>query len=120
MGNTAMRQGLNRQENSTNERGVKKCVTLKNHASIRADTIKLTPAANGSNQQEIEFIFDSNYECMITIYLCATEIRNASATPLFYYTDSMKFGSPNAFKFSSGLKQKFPKGVGRLNLSQYM
>jgi len=56
---------------------------------------------------------------MITVYMCATEIRNASATPLFYYTDALKYGVPNAFKFSSGLKQKFPKGVGRLNLSQY-
>lgn len=36
-----------------------------------------------------------------------------------YYTDAMKYGAPNAFKFSSGLKQKLPKGVCRLNLSQY-
>ena len=33
-------------------------------------------------EQELEFMFDTNYECMITIYLCATECRNASATPL--------------------------------------
>ena len=36
-----------------------------------------------------------------------------------YYTDAQRYGAPNAFKFSAGLKQKFPKGVCRLNLSQY-
>lgn len=36
-----------------------------------------------------------------------------------FYTDALKYGAPNAFKFSSGLKQKFPKGVGSLNFSQY-
>ena len=30
-----------------------------------------------------------------------------------------KYGAPNAYKFSSGLKQKLPKGVCRLSLGQY-
>jgi len=53
MGNTANRQeqagGRGNNGNSTNERGVKKCVTLKNHASIRAESIKVKPAGGGSN-----------------------------------------------------------------------
>ena len=66
------------------QRGVKKCITLKNHASIRKETIKLIPVRDeqGNLMQELELMFDSNYECMITVYICATEIRNASATPL--------------------------------------
>ena len=56
---------------------------------------------------------------MITIYLCATECRNATATPLYFYTDAQKYGPPNAYKFSPGLKQQFPKSVCRLNLKQY-
>jgi len=36
-----------------------------------------------------------------------------------YYTDAMKFGAPNAFKFSSGLKQKLPSGICPMNLTQY-
>lgn len=68
---------------------------------------------------ELEFVFDANFECLVTIYLCATEIRNSATTPLYYYTDSHKFGPPNAYKFSPGLKQKFPKNVCRLNLGQY-
>lgn len=119
MGNTNTNQSGDRRsgDNNANERGVKKCVTLKNHASIRKETIKLVPTTDGSGKYEMDMIFDSNYECMVTIYLCATEIRNASATPLFYYTDAQRYGAPNAFKFSAGLKQKFPKGVCRLNLS---
>lgn len=31
----------------------------------------------------------------------------------------MRYGAPNAYKFSSGLKQKLPKGVCRLALNQY-
>ena len=99
--------------------GVKKCVTLKNHANIRKESIKLVRTTDGTNQHELDLIFDANYECMITVYLCATEIRNAQSTPLYYYTDLQKYGAPNAYKFSPGLKQKFPRNVCRLNLGQY-
>ena len=61
---------------------MKKCVTLKNHASVRKESIKLAPVADGSNQHELDMVFDSNFECLVTVYICATEIRNASATPL--------------------------------------
>ena len=57
-------------------------MTLKNHASIRPESIKLKKTDDGSNQHELDLIFDSNYECLITVYICTTEIRNASATPL--------------------------------------
>ena len=30
----------------------------------------------------LDFKFDANYECMITVYLCAQECRNASNIPL--------------------------------------
>jgi len=79
-------------------------VTLKNHANVRKETIKLVRSTDGSNMHELDFSFDTNYECMVTIYLCATEIRNSATTPLYYYTDSHKFGAPNAYKFSPGLK----------------
>lgn len=64
-------------------------------------------------------MFDSNYDCLITVYICATECRNASATPLYFHTDANKYGPPNAYKFSSGLKQSLPSNVCRLNLKQY-
>ena len=60
-------------------------MTLKNHASVRKETVKLVKATGKDSdrgEQELEFMFDSNYECMITIYISATECRNASATPL--------------------------------------
>ena len=74
---------------------------------------------NDGQDQELELVFDSNYECLITVYLCATECRNASATPLYFYTDAQKYGAPNAYKFSPGLKQSLPKNACRLNLKQY-
>ena len=55
---------------------------LKNQASIRASSIKLNKGEEGSTGQDLEMVFDSNYECLITVYLCATECRNAQATPL--------------------------------------
>ena len=36
-----------------------------------------------------------------------------------YYTDSNKHGAPNAYKFSAGLRQQFPKNVCRLQLDKY-
>ena len=36
-----------------------------------------------------------------------------------FYTNVQKYGAPNAYKFSPGLKQKFPKNVCKLNLTQY-
>ena len=44
----------------------------------------------------------------LTIYVCHS-----------YYTDVPKYGAPNAYKFSPGLKQKLPKGVCRLDLGKY-
>ena len=57
--------------------GSKKCTTLKNHANIRKESIKIVRTRDGTNQHELEMMFDTNYECLITVYLCATEIRNA-------------------------------------------
>ena len=44
--------------------------------------VAVTDKEAEKGEQELEFMFDTNYECMITVYLCATECRNASATPL--------------------------------------
>ena len=58
-------------------------MTLKNHASVRKETIKMVPIKEGNAyKHELDLIFDSNYDCMVTVYICATEVRNASATPL--------------------------------------
>jgi hypothetical protein len=46
--------------------------------------------------------FDANYECIITVYICAIECRNASNIPLYFFPDE-KLPAPCAYKFSSGL-----------------
>mmetsp|Transcript_37684 Transcript_37684/g.36140 ORF Transcript_37684/g.36140 Transcript_37684/m.36140 type:complete len:179 (-) Transcript_37684:169-705(-) len=62
--------------------------------------------------------FDANYECMITVYLCAQECRNASNIPLYFYTNPT-YPSPNAYKFSPGLKQSFPQEVCVIKTNEY-
>ena len=65
-------------------------VVLKNHVNIRKDSIKLVRCSfthksqvkQGDCQFYLDFKFDANYECMITVYLCAQECRNASNIPL--------------------------------------
>ena len=42
-----------------------------------------------------------------------------SLSQFSFYTNTSKYGAPNAYKFSPGLKQKFPKGVCKLNLNQF-
>ena len=118
MGNSRSTARDNR-DNGENERGVKRCVTVKNHAAVRKDSIKFVPSNDGSNLHELEMMFDANYECMVTLYLFAQEFRNSTSPPLFYYTDTKKYGAPKTFKFAPGLKQKFPKGICQLDLSQY-
>ena len=70
---------------------MKKVHVLKNHSKIVKETIKITPspAETSSFDQteqgikyDIEFMFSANYECTITVYLCATECRNALTNPL--------------------------------------
>ena len=50
----------------------------------------------------LEMNFDCNYECIITIYLCALECRNVSNVPLYFYTDP-SMPEPCAFRFSPGI-----------------
>ena len=70
---------------------MKKVHVLKNHSKIIKETVKITPGpAEQSSFDEsdpitkfdLEFMFSANYECTITVYLCATECRNALTNPL--------------------------------------
>jgi len=62
--------------------------------------------------------FDANYECIITIYVCARECRNASNIPLYFYTDPT-LPVANAYKFSPGLNQDFPSKLWTFDTSAY-
>lgn len=63
-------------------------VVLKNHVNIRKTSIKVV-----KDEEEggfyLDFMFDSNYECEIQMYLCAQECRNSSI-PLYFYTHPEK------------------------------
>ena len=61
--------------------------------------------------------FDANYECVITIYLFAMECRNAANIPLYFYCDP-QMPPPCAYRFSSGLNQKFPSRVFILDVQK--
>lgn len=63
-------------------------------------------------------VFDANYECIVTIYICARECRNAANIPLYFYTDP-SMPTPCAYKFSSGLEQKFPSKLFVIETSKY-
>jgi hypothetical protein len=66
----------------------------------------------------LEMQFDANFDCVISIYICARECRNATNTPLYFYTDP-EMQKPEAFKFGPGLKQKFPPKLFVLDTSIY-
>lgn len=87
--------------------------TIKNQSNIKKETIKLVsslirtsteyvlltqflthesfnvqvPLPNEPNKYSLELKFDANYECVITVYLCAMECRNAANIPLYFYSD---------------------------------
>jgi len=55
---------------------------------------------------------------VITVYICARECRNAANIPLYFYTDP-EMPVPCAYKFSSGLKQKFPHNLFVIDTAKY-
>ena len=66
----------------------------------------------------LDLKFDANYECIITVYICAKECRNASNIPLFFYTDPYML-KPVSYKFSPGLQQKLPEKLCLIDISPY-
>ena len=49
--------------------------------------MRLAPIPNDPYKYSLEMKFDANYECVITVYLCAMECRNAANIPLYFYCD---------------------------------
>ena len=66
----------------------------------------------------LDLKFDANYECIVTVYICAKECRNASNIPLFFYTDPY-MPKPVAYKFSPGLQQSLPENLCVIDISPY-
>lgn len=72
---------------STSAKNKKKVHTIKNQSNIKKETIKLVQLPNEPNKYSLEMKFDANYECVITVYLCSMECRNAGNIPLYFYCD---------------------------------
>jgi hypothetical protein len=79
----------------------------------------------------INFRFDTNYECLITIYLAAYEVTNVHPHPILYFTLAFlnhfhysfvsgdQERNSNIYKFSKGYKQSFPKNAEIVNTLIY-
>lgn len=78
------------------------------------------------NLYHLTFRFDTACECIVTIFLCAKETKNAVNYPLLYllqiyfrfYTSPMH-GAPKTYKFSAGNNQVFPKKAASIDLNVY-
>jgi len=77
---------------------------------------KLNP--NDPTKYTLDFMFNANYECIITIYICARECRNAANIPLCYVPEESMMKA-QAYKFSSGIRQKFPPNLFIVDTAQY-
>ena len=80
-------ENQNAQPNGNGTRNKKKVHTIKNQSHIKKETIKLSKFNKSDTRYTIDFNFDANYECIITIYVCARECRNAANISLLFYTD---------------------------------
>lgn len=54
------------------------------------------------NKYYIQFNYDSKHECIITVYFCITEARDAYNYPIYFMTPKT-LPPPNSYKFSAGL-----------------
>ena len=97
----------------------KKVHTIKNQSHVKKETIKIKKLnSTDPYKYSLDLVFDANYECIVTVYVCARECRNATNIPLYFFTD------PNmpvacAYKFSSGLNQSLPSKVCIIDTAKY-
>jgi hypothetical protein len=92
---------------------------IKNHNNIRKETIKLTHISD--EKYYLSFTFSCTYDCIITIYLCAMENRSTdeSCPPVYFYTPDYVPEKPVSYKFSAGMRQKFPERACVIDISKF-
>ena len=96
MGNRNNRQLLEERKEGDQQRGA---LVLKNHNDIKRNTIALVPMEDG--RYFLRFQFTSTYDCVVTVYFCASEFRNRNNVPVYFHT-SPGHPIPQQYKFSSG------------------
>ncbi len=55
--------------------------TLKNDVNLNKSSLKMEKTANKNGEFSVVFEFDSTYECMIKVYLMATEKLSSNNLP---------------------------------------
>lgn len=106
-----------------NERVVQKEIPIiKSYSNVKKDTIKLEKTYQDSNDiYSLNFNFSCTSEALITIYLCSTEFRSEEETrpPVFFHTPDYVPIKPVSYKFSEGMRQKFPERAFSIDFSKF-
>ncbi|CAI2377190.1 unnamed protein product [Moneuplotes crassus] len=95
---------------------------IKNHNNIRKETIRLTKVEEDEGETyALNFTFSCSYDCVLTIYLCSTEYRSSdkSGPPVYFHTPDYVPEKPVSYKFSKGIRQKFPENEYIIDFSKF-
>jgi len=91
---------------------------VKNDVNLQKKTLRLESDDSNENLSYLDFKFDAASDCIVTIYFCAKETKNALNYPLLFYTSPMH-GAPKSYKFTAGNNQQFPNKAAAVDLSVY-
>jgi hypothetical protein len=88
--------------------------------NLHKNSLRLSKEGENENDEtyHLQFSFDTRYDCIITIYFCTTEARDAYNYPIYFMTPK-HLPAPNSYKFANGTQQEFPTKVANIDASLY-
>lgn len=98
--------------------GVIQSLTITSDVHILGNSFRVIHEAD-SPTWTIEFSFNSNSECLISIYYFAFEVLSSNFITQYYQVDTNRYPPPESFKFPAGLNQLFPRNKINLDLAKY-
>ena len=98
--------------------GIISSITITSDVHILGNSFNIYHDSDSSTWS-LDFRFNSNTECLISIYYFANEVLSSDLITQYYQVDTTKYPSPESFSFPSGINQLFPKNKISLDLSKY-
>jgi hypothetical protein len=98
--------------------GIIRSLTITSDVHILGNSFNVIHEA-GSPTWTFEFTFNSNSECLISIYYFAYEVLSSNFITQYYQVDTNRYPPPESFKFPAGLDQVFPRNKIHLDLAKY-
>jgi len=85
--------------------------TIRNDVNLKKQTLRVKKAAADSNKYVLDFVFDANAECTVSIWYLAEEFVDSSNNTLSF--ESKYPIQPETIRFKAGLGQRYQQSVDK-------